>query len=92
MPGLDPQIVIHCLNINPDSKPVKQQQRQFCPEIIKAIKSEVKKLLDSDFVREELHSNWVANIVPVPKKNEKIQICIDYCDLNALALKTSFLS
>ena len=25
----------------------------------------------------------MANIVPVPKKNRKIQICIDYRDLNA---------
>ena len=28
---LDPQVAIHRLNINPDAKPVKQQQRQFCP-------------------------------------------------------------
>ena len=26
MPGLDFQIVMHCLNINPDTKPIKQQQ------------------------------------------------------------------
>ena len=29
MPGLDPQVVIHRLNINPDAKPIKQQQRWF---------------------------------------------------------------
>jgi len=26
MPGLDPKVAMHCLNINPDAKPVKQQQ------------------------------------------------------------------
>jgi hypothetical protein len=31
MPGLDPQIAMHRLNINPDVKPVKQQQRRFRP-------------------------------------------------------------
>jgi len=41
---------------------------------MKAIESEVKKLIDSDFVREEQHPDWVANIVSVPKKNGKIQI------------------
>jgi len=53
MPGLDPQIVMHRLKINPDAKPIKQQQRWFCPEIMKAIESEVKKLINSSFVREE---------------------------------------
>jgi len=42
MPGLDPQISIHRLNINLDSKPIKQQQQWFCPEIMEAIESEVK--------------------------------------------------
>jgi len=34
MPGLNPQIAMHRLNINPDTKPVKQQQRWFHPEIM----------------------------------------------------------
>jgi len=37
MPGFDPQVAMHCLNINPDAKPVKQQQRRFRPEIMEAI-------------------------------------------------------
>ena len=51
---------------------------------MKVIDSDVKKLIDSGFVREEQHPDLVANIVPVPTKNEKIQICIDYHDLNAV--------
>jgi len=66
--GLDPQVAMHHLNINPDAKPVKQQQRQFCPEIIETIESEVKKLIDSDFIREEQHPDRVANIVPVLRR------------------------
>jgi len=57
---------------------------------MEAIKSEVKKLIDSSFVREEQHIDWVANIVLVPKKNEKIRICIDYRDLNAACSKDEF--
>ena len=68
MPGLDPQVAMHRLNINPNAKPVKQQQRRFRSEIIEAIKLEVKKLIDSSFVREEQHPNWIANIVPVPRR------------------------
>ena len=77
MPELDPQIAMHHLNINPDVKPVKQQQWRFRPEIMEAIESEFKKLIDSGFVKKEQHPDWVTNIVPVPKKNEKIRICVD---------------
>ena len=76
MPGLDPRVAMHRLNINSDVKPVKQQQRRFRPEIIEAIQSEVKKLIDSGFIREEQHPDWVANIVPVAKKNGKIRILL----------------
>jgi len=94
MPELNPQIAMYCLKINLDAKPIKQQQRWFHPEITKVIESEVKKLIkkliDSDFVREEQHPDWVANIVPAPKKNRKIQICIDYHDLNVTCPKDEF--
>ncbi|ONK72710.1 uncharacterized protein A4U43_C04F22330 [Asparagus officinalis] len=70
MHGLNPKVAMHRLNIDPDAKPVKQQQRRFRPEIMKAIELEIKKVIDSGFVREEQHPDWVANIVPVPKKND----------------------
>ena len=38
---------------------------------MKAIELEVKNLIDSSFVREEQHPDWVANIVPVLKKIER---------------------
>jgi len=53
MPRFGPQVVMHRLNINPDAKPVKQQQRKFYPEIMEVIESEDKKLIDSGFVRKE---------------------------------------
>jgi len=90
MPGLDSQVTMHRLNINSNAKPVKQQQRRFRPEIMEAIQSEVKKLIDSDFIREEQHPDWVANIVPVTKKNGKIWVCIDFRDLNQACPKDEF--
>ena len=80
---------MHRLNINTDVKPVKQQQRRFRPEIMETIQSEVRKLIDSDFMREEQHPDWVANIVPV-KKNGKIRVCIDFLDLNKACPKDEF--
>jgi len=39
---------------------------------MKAIETEVQKLKECGFIREEQHPDWVANIVPILKKNEKI--------------------
>ena len=58
---------------------------------MKAIESEGKKLIDSGFMREEQHPDWVANIVSITKKNGKIWICIDFHDLNAACPKDEFL-
>jgi len=57
---------------------------------MEAIQSEVKKLIDSSFIREEQNPDWVTNIVPVTKKNGKIRICIDFCDLNKACPKDEF--
>jgi len=81
---------MHHLNINSDAKPVKQQQRRFHPEIMEVIQSKVKKLIDSGFIREEQHPNWVANIVLIITKNGKIRVCIDFRDLNEAYPKDEF--
>ena len=54
---------------------------------MEAIESEVNKLIDSGFVREEQHPDWVANNIFIPKKNGMIWIYIDYHDLNAACPK-----
>src|SRR3954470_21388866 len=53
MPGLDPKVAMHRLNIKVGAKPVKQTQRRFQPDIMDAIKQEVRKLIDSGFICEE---------------------------------------
>ena len=41
MPGVDPSVITHRLNVYPSSKPVRQKKRVFAPERDKAIKEEV---------------------------------------------------
>ena len=57
---------------------------------MEVILSEVKKLIDSDFIREEQHPDYVANIVSVTKKKGKIRVCIDFRDLNEACPKYEF--
>ena len=76
MPGLNPQVVMHHFNINPDAIPIKQQQRWFCPEIMEVIQSEVKKLIDSGFIREEQHPDWVAISSLLPRRMERSEFAL----------------
>src|SRR3954466_8843068 len=55
-----------------------------------AIEQEVRKLIDSGFICEEQHPDLVANIVPIPKKNGSIHICIDFRNLNNACPKDEF--
>ena len=41
MPGIDPSVITHRLNVCPSSKPVRQKKRVFAPERDNAIKDEV---------------------------------------------------
>lgn len=41
---------------------------------MEAIESKVNKLIDSGFIKEEQHLDWVANAISVAQKNGKIQI------------------
>ena len=55
------------------------------------IKEEVKKQLDARFLEVAKYLKWVANIVPVLKKDGKVRICVDYRDLNWASSKDNFL-
>ena len=59
-------------------------------EIILKIKEEVEKQLKADFLTMIAYSDWVTNIVPVPKKDEKVRMCVDYRDLNQANPKDNF--
>ena len=39
-------------------------------------------LYKDKFIKVVLYPQWVANIVPVIKKNRQVWICIDFYDLN----------
>jgi hypothetical protein len=71
MPGINPEEIVHVLNVDPDVKPVKQKRRKFTPERVEAITVEVKKLLKAQFIKEVYYPDWLANVLLVKKSNEK---------------------
>ena len=51
---------------------------------------EVDKLITAGFIKEMKYPWWLANIVPVEKKNGQIRICQDFRDLNRACPKDDF--
>ena len=90
MPGLDPGLVAHTLNVDPKAKPVAQPAKIFHTEIERQIVREVQKLLAAGFIKLIQHPRWLSNIVPVKKKNGQIRCCVDFKNLNKACLKDEF--
>ena len=90
MPGLNTNIVVHRLPLREECASVKQKLRRVKPKMLLKIKEEVKKQLDAGFLKVSKYPQWVANIVSVPKKDDKVRMCIDYRDLNRVSPKNNF--
>ncbi|XP_077237166.1 uncharacterized protein LOC143878818 [Tasmannia lanceolata] len=90
MPGIDSEVRVHKLNVDPTCKLIKQKRRHFSPERQQAIKEEVEKLLKADFIQEIKYTDWLANVVMVKKANGKWRIRIDFTDLNKACSKDSY--
>ena len=90
MPGLDTDIMVHRLPTKEDFPPVKQKVYRMRPEMSEKIKAEVMKRFNVGFLAVTSYLQWVANVVPVPKKDSKVWMCVDYKYLNRASPKDDF--
>ena len=47
-------------------------------------------MIEASFIREVKYPTWIANIVPVKKKNGQIHVRVDFRDLNNVCPKDDF--
>lgn len=59
-------------------------------ELEEQVTAETRKLIEAGFIREEQNADWIANNVPVKKKNGQIRVCVDFRDLNKACPKDDF--
>jgi len=52
MPGIDPSVEVHRLNVSPSFSPIRQKKWVFAQERDRAIAEEVHKLQEAGFIRE----------------------------------------
>ena len=90
MPGLDPTIVQHHLHILPHAMPVKHKLRRLHPRWSLQVKEEIQKQLRVGFLSVVEYPEWLANVVPIPKKDGKVRVCVDFRDLNKASPKDDF--
>jgi hypothetical protein len=91
MPGVLRNLIEHSLNVDPKDTPKRQHLCHFADDRWDAIKKELAKLLSAGFIREVFHPEWLANPVPVRKKNSNgWRMCVNYTDLNKHCPKDPF--
>jgi hypothetical protein len=86
----DTLVIEHKIPLKLGVKPFKQKLRQFNLILLPVIEKEVKKLLDANIIVPLRYSDWVANLVPVRKKNGEIRLCVDFRNLNKYSLKDNY--
>ena len=87
---VDPEFIMHKLNVDPSFPPKKQRLRRSAKEYVEAVRSEIRRLREAGAIREAFFLEWLANTVVVKKKNGKWRVCVDFTDLNWACPKDLF--
>ena len=79
---MDPEFIVHKLNVDPLYHPKKQKLRRLAKKHVDAFGQEVKRLKEVGAIKEIFFLEWCANTVVVKKKNGKWRVCVDFNNLN----------
>ena len=90
MSGLDRGLVEHRLPIRLEFHHFQQPPRRMSKEVELKVEEEIEKILKAKFIRPTRYVQWLANIVPMMKKNGKLRVCVDFRDLNVVTLKDMY--
>ena len=73
MSGLDSFIIHNHLPILPHAKPIKQKLRRLHPRWSLQVMEEIQKQLSVGFLLVVEYPEWLANVVPVPKRMARLE-------------------
>ena len=90
MPDNDPKIAQHHIDTHAHLVPIKKKLRHMRTKWLRKIKEEVTKKLKVGFIKPMHQVDWIANVVPIPKKDGKVRMCMDFRDLNKACRKDDF--
>jgi ribonuclease HI len=84
------KIIKHKIPLNKDTKPFRQKLKSFSPMLLPTMEKEIKKMLDVKIIIPLRYFEWIANLVPVRKKNCEIRLCVDFRNLNKCSRKDNY--
>ncbi len=87
---IDLDIVQHRITDSPRGQTSQVEVACMKSEWMLKIKEEVVKQLKAGFIKAISQTDWVANVVPVPKKDRKVRMYVDFRDLNRTCPKDDF--
>ena len=90
MPGIDPEIAQHHIDTHDHMVPVKKKLRRMRIEWLLKIKEEVTKQLKVGFIKPIHQAERIAKVVPVPKKDGNVRMCVNFRNLNKACPKDDF--
>ena len=90
MLGIDYEIGQHHIDTHDHMVPVKQKLRKMRTKWLLKIKEEVTKQLKVGFIKAIYQVEWITNVVPVPKKDGKVRMCVDFRYLSKTYPKDEF--
>ena len=71
VPRVDPEFIVHKLNVDPSFPPKKKKLRRSVKEHVEAVRQEVGRLKKVGAIKEIFFPEWFANTNVVTKKNGK---------------------
>ena len=81
MPGIDRDIAQLYSLTKERHKPMKQKLQRLRLEWAQLVKEDIEKQIKAKFLEVVDYPEWLANVVLVLKKDEKVRICVNYRDL-----------
>jgi hypothetical protein len=75
-------VIQHVIPLKEETKTFRENLRQLIPKLAPLVQQELQKMLEADIIAQTIHSSWCSNLVVTRKKAGKIQLCIDFMNLN----------
>jgi hypothetical protein len=88
LPGLVKTCLVDRVPLVEGCKPVKQKLRRIHLDVL--VKAEIEKQWNTDFLEAVKYPRCVSHIVVVPKKEDKIRVCVDFKELCRISPKDNF--
>jgi hypothetical protein len=90
LPGLPPERDVEFLiELKPGTAPISRRSYRMLPNELAELKTQLQDLLEKGFIRPS-SSPWGCPAIFVKKKDQTLQMCVDYRTLNEVTIKNKY--